>query len=114
DGIAVFAGARRVADSGLEGLKGVRFIASGDFDNDGRPDLCIVTANTAMLYRNVNGKFQKHADLAAGSFRKAVWMDYDHDYDPDLFLLGDDSRLLRNNGPAGFTDESKRFQFVTG
>ena len=43
-----------------------------------------------------------------------MWLDFDHDYDEDLFLIGDDSRLLRNNGDAGFSDETKRFPFVTG
>jgi hypothetical protein len=54
------------------------------------------------------------AELARGAFRKAVWVDYDHDYDADLLLVGDDFRLLRNNGDAGFSDETKRFPFVSG
>ncbi len=103
-----------VADSGLEALRDVVSIAPGDFDNDGLPDLCVITPQGAALYRNVKGKFQKHADLAAGSFRQAVWMDYDHDYDLDLFLIGDNSKLLRNNGEAGFSDETRRFPFVPG
>jgi tetratricopeptide (TPR) repeat protein len=103
-----------VAESGLEALRDVVFIAPGDFDNDGLPDLCVVTSQGAALYRNVNGKFRKHADLAAGSFLQAVWMDFDHDYDLDLFLIGDQSKLMRNNGPAGFSDETKRFPFVAG
>ena len=107
-------GRTAMTDSGLEGLRDVVFIAPGDFDNDGLPDLCVITKTGATLYRNVNGKFQKQADLAHGSFRQAVWLDYDHDYDLDLFLLGDDARLMRNNGPAGFSDESARFPFVAG
>src|SRR5581483_5615452 len=103
-----------IAGTGLETLRDVVSIAVGDFDNDGLPDLCVVTAHGAALYRNVNGKFQKHADLASGSFRQAIWIDYDHDYDLDLLLLGDDSKLLRNNGAAGFSDETKRFPFVPG
>jgi len=103
-----------VADSGLEGLRDVVFIAPGDFDNDGLLDLCVITSRGAVLYRNVNGRFQKQADLAAGPFRKALWVDFDHDYDEDLLLLGNDSRLMRNNGQAGFSDESKRFPFVPG
>ena len=103
-----------VPDSGLEGLRDVVSIAPGDFDNDGLPDLVVVTTHGAALYRNVNGKFRKHADLPGGSYRQAVWLDYDHDYDLDLFLIGDDSRLLRNNGPAGFSDETSRFPFVPG
>jgi tetratricopeptide (TPR) repeat protein len=101
-------------DSGLEDLRDVVFVAPGDFDNDGLLDLCVVTTRGAVLYRNVNGRFQKQADLAAGSFRKALWVDFDHDYDEDLLLIGNDSRLLRNNGQAGFSDESKRFPFVAG
>jgi tetratricopeptide (TPR) repeat protein len=105
-------GKTAVAESGLEALRDVVFVAVGDFDNDGLPDLCVVTTKGAELYRNVNGKFQKQTDLASGSFRQALWLDYDHDYDDDLLLVGDDQRLLRNNGPAGFSDETKRFPFV--
>jgi tetratricopeptide (TPR) repeat protein len=103
-----------VTDSGLEGLRDVVSIAPGDFDNDGFTDLCVITTRGAALYRNVNGKFHKQADLPAGSYRQALWLDYDHDYDLDLFLLGADSKLLRNNGQAGFSDETKRFPFVPG
>lgn len=103
-----------VADSGLEQLRDVVFIAPGDFDNDGLPDLCVITTRGAELYRNVNGKFRKQADLATGSFRQALWIDYDHDYDLDLILIGDQPKLLRNNGSAGFSDETKRFPFVPG
>jgi hypothetical protein len=107
-------GRTTVADSGLEQLKDVVFIAPGDFDNDGLPDLCVITTRGAELYRNVNGRFRKQADLATGSFRQALWIDYDHDYDLDLILIGDQPKLLRNNGSAGFSDETKRFPFVRG
>jgi tetratricopeptide (TPR) repeat protein len=113
--VTVFrSGTTPVTDSGLDGLRDVVSIAPGDFDNDGFPDLAVLTTHGAALYRNVNGKFKKQADLAPGSFRQAVWLDYDHDYDLDLFLLGDNSRLLRNNGQAGFGDETARFPFVAG
>lgn len=113
--VALFRNGRTlVNNSGLEDLRDVQFIAPGDFDNDGLADLCIVTNKGAALYRNSGSRFMKQADLASGSFRKAVWLDYDHDYDEDLVLLGDDSRLMRNNGEAGFSDESKRFPFVEG
>jgi Flp pilus assembly protein TadD len=113
--VAVFRNAATpVADSGLEGLRDVVSIAPGDFDNDGLTDLAVLTTHGATLYRNVKGEFQKQADLVSGSFRQAVWLDYDHDYDLDLFLLGDDSKLLRNNGQAGFGDETARFPFVSG
>jgi Flp pilus assembly protein TadD len=101
-----------VADSGLEELRDIVSIAPGDFDNDGLPDLCVITKQGASLYSNVKGRFRKKSDLAAGAFRAAMWLDYDHDYDQDLFLLGEDSRLYRNNGEAGFSDETARFPFV--
>jgi Flp pilus assembly protein TadD len=107
-------GNKAATDSGLEDLRDVVSIAAGDFDNDGLPDLAVVTANNVLLYRNTGGRFQRDRELAKGAFRKAIWLDYDHDYDPDLFLIGDDSRLLRNNGAAGFSDETKRFPFVQG
>jgi len=113
--VAWFRGGRTlVANSGLEALRDVQFIAPGDFDNDGLPDLCVITSKGATLYRNTGKAFVKQADLAMGSFRKAVWIDYDHDYDEDIVLIGDDSRLMRNNGEAGFSDETKRFPFVAG
>jgi tetratricopeptide (TPR) repeat protein len=107
-------GAEEIPDSGLADLRDVVAIAAGDFDNDGLPDLCVITPDAAWLYRNSNGKFHQEAKLATGSFRQAVWLDYDHDYDEDLILLGRDSRLLRNDGSAGFSEESKRFPFVAG
>jgi tetratricopeptide (TPR) repeat protein len=113
--VALFRNGRTpVENSGLEDLRDVRFIAPGDFDNDGLPGLCVVTTKGAMLYRNTGSRFVKYAGLATGSFRKAVWIDYDHDYDEDLILVGDESRLMRNNGEAGFSDETKRFPFVSG
>jgi tetratricopeptide (TPR) repeat protein len=108
-------GVSPVAKSGLEGLKNVRGIAPGDFDNDGLPDLCILTDTGAFLYRNRKGVFEKHpAELPSGVYEKAVWLDYDHDGDLDLLLLGAKSALVRNNGPAGFSDQTADFPFVNG
>ena len=108
-------GTTLVADSGLAGLKDVISIAPGDYDNDGLPDLCVITPSGAELYHNNKGRFEKSTiKLPAGHFAKAVWLDYDHDYDLDLFLLGENSVLLRNNGEAGFSDETALFPFVKG
>jgi hypothetical protein len=115
DRVVVFPnGGKPMTGSGLEDLRGVLFIAPGDFDNDGLPDLCVITADAAILYRNAGGKFVRQAQLASGNFRTALWMDFDHDYDQDLFLIGNESKLMRNNGAAGFSDETKRFPFVAG
>ena len=104
-----------VAKTGLEELKNVRGIAPGDFDNDGLPDLCVVTDSGPQLYHNSNGIFERReSPLPEGPFEKALWMDYDHDGDLDLFLLGQRSVLMRNNGKAGFSNQTIDFPFVRG
>ena len=101
--------------TGLEGLTGVIDVAPGDFDNDGLMDLCVLTATGPMLYRNIGGKFVRQpANLPARRFDAAVWMDYDHDYDLDLILLGPQPAVLRNQGAAGWTDRTEDFPFVKG
>ena len=113
-GVDLYAkGANRVADSGLSGLKGVVFIAPGDFDNDGLMDLCVVTDAGAALYRNTGGKFVKSTvTLPQRAFERAVWIDYDHDGDLDLILLGDKPALMRNQGEAGFAERTGDFPFA--
>lgn len=105
----------RGVDAGLAGLEGVRAVVPSDFDNDGLVDLCVVTEAGAQLLRNAGGTFVPHpADLPAGPFRTAVWLDYDHDYDEDLLLLGASPRLLRNQGDGTFGDRTTDFPFVAG
>ena len=102
-------------DSGLAGLTGVIHIAPGDFDNDGLMDLCVLTEAGPQLYRNTGGKFVPFAaDLPKQRFGRAVWMDYDHDYDLDLVLLGETSTVMRNEGPAGFGVRPGDLPFVQG
>jgi tetratricopeptide (TPR) repeat protein len=103
------------AQGALAALKGVVSIAAGDYNNDGLVDLCVLTEQGPVLYRNEKGVFQKDAvKLPAGRFAKAVWIDYDHDYDLDLLLLGEKPVLLRNDGPNGWEDRTKDFPFVAG
>ncbi len=101
---------------GLEGVHGVIFVAAGDFNNDGLPDLCVLTEGGARLYVNRGGgRFEESpARLPAGRFRRAVWLDYDHDYDLDLLLLGDTAALMRNDGAAGWSDHTADFPFAAG
>jgi tetratricopeptide (TPR) repeat protein len=107
-------GSRRVADSGLGSLKGVHYAAAGDFDNDGLMDLCFLTASGAAIYRNTGGRFaEAKITLPERRFERAVWVDYDHDYDADLILFGDRPALLRNQGAAGFADRTADFPFVS-
>jgi len=108
-------GSTAVQNTGLENLKNVVSVAPGDFNNDGLPDLAVITTSDVELYVNHNGRFELSAvKLPSGSFRKAVWLDYDHDYDLDLVLLGEKSVLMRNDGTAGFSDQTSRFPFVQG
>lgn len=115
-GILLFRnGSEPVADSGLADLRGVISVAAGDFDNDGLPDLCVLTESGARLYHNARGRFESGtAKLPAGRFQRAVWLDFDHDYDLDLFLLGEHSALLRNDGNSTFEDYSSHFPFAAG
>jgi tetratricopeptide (TPR) repeat protein len=108
-------GQEEVALSGLEDLREVTSIAEGDFNNDGLVDLCVLTESRPLLYLNTQGTFQKYSSaLPAGSYAKALWMDFDHDNDLDLFLLGRQSVLLRNNGNAGFANHTDQFPFLPG
>jgi len=115
-GIRLFLkGQTPAAATGLEGLTGVIDVAPGDFDNDGRMDLCVLTAAGLVLYRNTGGKFVRQpANLPARRFDAAIWVDFDHDYDLDLILLGPQPALFRNQGAAGWADRTEDFPFVKG
>jgi hypothetical protein len=117
NGVKVFRnGSTRPLDCGLGAVQDVILIAPGDFNNDGLTDLAILTKSGAELWANRKGKFQKLTNvfIPEGAYNKAIWMDYDHDGDLDLFLLGDKSALLRNDGAAGFADVHNNFPFVAG
>lgn len=88
--------------------------AAGDANNDGFPDLCMLTNSAAVLLINRQGQFQAPKPLAEGAFVKAVWIDYDHDYDLDLALLGSKPVLLRNQGEGGFANRTADFPFLPG
>ncbi len=119
-GIRLFLkGQQPAVGAGLEGLTGVIDVAPGDFNNDGLMDLCVLTAAGPVLYRNTGGKFVREraslpANLSSAHFDAAVWIDYDHDCDLDLLLLGTRPALLRNQGAAGWADRADDFPFVKG
>jgi hypothetical protein len=108
-------GTEPVLNTGLELITGTISIAAGDFDNDGLNDLCILTDSGPKLYRNNKGHFEPFAaTLPNRRFERAIWIDYDHDYDLDLILLGDQPALMRNQGKAGFEDRTADFPFISG
>ena len=108
-------GTTTVKSAGLDGIKDIADIAVGDFDNDGLADLCIITKTGAALYRNNKGVFEKTADLPkTSSATKALWLDFDHDYDLDLLLFGPEPVLMRNDGNGKFEDKTAAFPFVKG
>jgi tetratricopeptide (TPR) repeat protein len=115
-GVALYKnGTQLAADSGLDGLTGVISVAAGDFNNDGFMDLCVLTESGPLLFENSKGHFTKvAAKLPNRRFERAVWIDYDHDYDLDLILLGDAPALMRNDGAAGFEDRTQDFPFIQG
>lgn len=115
-GLALFdGGTRPVEASGLQGAAPATGAAAGDFDNDGLADLCLLKPGGAALYRNKQGRFERQdTPLPEGDYRQALWLDFDHDYDLDLFLLGKRQVLMRNNGEAGFSDQSSAFPFAAG
>ena len=115
-GVALYRGGTQLAtDPGLNGLRGVISVAAGDFNNDGFMDLCVLTESGPLLFQNSKGHFTRVASkLPARRFERAVWIDYDHDYDLDLLLLGNTPALMRNEGAAGFADHTKDFPFVEG
>lgn len=116
DGILLFKkGSMPVENTGLRDLKGIVSVAVGDYNNDGFADLCILTDSGAFLYENKKGTFQKSpVTLGSGHYQAAVWIDYDHDGDLDLVLLGEKCALMRNNGSAGFSDQTSDFPFAAG
>ena len=116
-GILLYRSGTEPVDAGLAAVRDVVSVAAGDYNNDGLPDLCIVTKTGATLYLNEKGVFHKDPRQPPnmnGVWAKAVWLDYDHDYDLDLLLLGERSVLLRNQGDEGFQDHTADFPFAPG
>ena len=108
-------GSLQEAEAGLSGLHDIRTAAVGDFDNDGLPDLCVVTGSAVVLLHNDGGKFSKRDELPpAPGATQALWLDYDHDYDLDLLLFGPHPVLLRNDGHGKFEEHTAGFPFVPG
>lgn len=90
-------------------------VSVADYNNDALPDLCVLTAAGPRIFVNSAGKLAETTlTLPKGAWKQALWIDYDHDYDLDLMLVGANPVLLRNAGAAGFEDRTSDFPFVAG
>jgi Tfp pilus assembly protein PilF len=97
--------ADRRASASLKSLNGVPAVGATffDLDNDGYLDLAIVGKKTFLFRNDGAGRFDdRSASLPAGlgAGRKVVAVDWDHDGDLDLIVVGSDGRphLLLNDG----------------
>ncbi len=112
-GVHLYARGTEPVKTALDDLTGVVQVAPGDINNDGLPDLAVLTDAGPQLWRNTGGDFLRQpADLPPRAFQRAVWIDYDHDYDLDLILFSGSPALLRNQGEAGWADRTSDFPFV--
>jgi tetratricopeptide (TPR) repeat protein len=111
-------------DSGLGNL-GAMSCAVGDYDNDGKPDIALITKDGVRLYHNegalkfVDKTKEAHIQVENPTSLFATplvlpvtvtFVDYDHDGDLDLFVTRSEATdvLLRNNGDGTFTDVTER------
>ena len=81
-----------------------------DFDNDGKPDLCLCGANKVVLMQN-GGDSYSEVSLPgySGGARAAVWADVNGDGLPDLLLAtATGPKLFVNLGKGQFRDETAR------
>jgi Tfp pilus assembly protein PilF len=78
---------------------------TGDFDNDLRPDLAIVSEGKITICFN-RGATKEIAFSGKAGFRKIVAIDYDNDGWLDLWGAGETIRVWRNLGLSGFQEQT--------
>jgi tetratricopeptide (TPR) repeat protein len=96
---------------GLDQATGRAAIA-GDYDNDRRADLLLLSAGgPRLLHQRVDGTFDDVSEKAAmprtaNVANSGAFADVDHDGDLDVFVAGAGSpnHLLRNNGDGTFAE----------
>jgi len=103
--------------TGLPNL-GYAFVAWGDYDNDGYPDILLTGSSNSvpfsyLYHNNRNTTFSSVSSGIIGVYdASAVWGDFDNDGKIDLLLsgytrpgsLGPTTKVYRNNGDGTFTD----------
>src|SRR5262249_34231917 len=82
-------------------------ISSGDFDGDGKADLCLVGAGKVVLLQNGGESLNELTLPGASGCRSAVWADYNGDGKPDVLLATPSGpKLYTNLGNNTFRDDS--------
>lgn len=81
-------------------------VASGDFDNDLRPDLAVVDEGRLTLCLN-GGERREIGNLGGDAVGQLIAVDHDGDGWLDLWTLGSGIRAWRNRGPAGFQEQTR-------
>ena len=84
-------------------------VTTVDFDNDGKPDICLCGASKVVLLQNGGDSFTETAlPNFTGGARSAVWADHNGDGLPDLLLATPTGpRLFTNLGKGQFRDDTK-------
>jgi hypothetical protein len=84
-----------------------RAISVVDFDNDGKPDLCLIGGGRLAVLQN-NGESLGELTLpGVSSARSAVWADYNGDGLPDLFVVTPTGpKLFTNLGSGVLRDDT--------
>jgi tetratricopeptide (TPR) repeat protein len=96
----------RAADVSVAG-DSLSAAVAGDYDNDGRPDLFVLSAGGGRLLRQTTPGVWRDAspEVRLPAIRPAsaaAWGDVDHDGDLDLVTGA--PQLIRNNGNGSFSD----------
>jgi len=79
--------------------------SAGDFDNDLRPDLAVVSDGKIIICSNGGERREIVAPAIAG-FRQLVAVDYDNDGWLDLWAVGEKIQVWRNLGLSGFQEQT--------
>lgn len=79
-------------------------VCAGDFDNDLRPDLAVVTVAGGLVVCIEGGARRELSASGLAGARRLVALDYDNDGWLDLCAVGGAPRLWRNAGVAGFRE----------
>src|SRR3989338_1019651 len=83
-----------------------------DFNLDGWLDFAVVDSNSqAYLYQNFNGTFREvsseygiYTKFDSGGGTSPIWLDFDLDNDPDLYIAGMGNHALYRNDGKKFTE----------